>query len=93
ESLSSTQYRMPCLGSIPVVGWLFKSMGKSNDETNLFVFLTPHVVHSVEDAKNVSEEKEEHMGDKIKEGKIKLYDGKKYPFLPKELTEEQPNKE
>lgn len=89
ESLSSTQYRMPCLGSIPVVGWLFKSLGKSNDETNLFVFLTPHVVHSVEDAKNVYEEKQNKMKDKIKEGKIKLYEGEKYPFAHPEIKEEQ----
>ncbi len=88
ESLSSTQYRMPCLGSIPVVGWLFKSMGKSNEETNLFVFLTPYVVHSVEDAKNVYDEKQKHIEDKIEEGKIKLYEGKKYPFAPPALKKE-----
>ncbi len=89
ESLSSTQYRMPCLGSIPVVGWLFKSMGKSNDETNLFVFLTPRVVHSAEEAKAVSGEKRDHIRDKVEAGKIKLYEGKQSPFYLEELKEER----
>ncbi len=80
ESLSSTQYKVPCLGSLPLVGWLFKSMGKSNEETNLFVFLTPHVVNGVEDAKNIYDKKQEHLEDKVKEGKIKLYDDKHDPF-------------
>ncbi len=80
ESLSSTQYRMPCMGSIPVVGWLFKSMGKANDETNLFVFLTPTVVHGAEDAQDVFKNKKKHMEDRIEEGKIKLYDEQIEPF-------------
>jgi len=88
ESLSSTQYRMPCLGSIPVVGWLFKSMGRANDETNLFVFLTPHVVHGSENAKEIYESKQEHMEDKVEEGKIKLYDEKRNPFAPEQLKRE-----
>jgi len=84
ESLSSTQYRVPCLGSIPFLGWLFKSMGKSNEETNLFVFLTPHVVHGVEDARKLYNTKQDHLKDKVKEGKIKLYDEAHNPFAPEE---------
>jgi len=85
ESLSSTEYKMPCLGSIPVIGWLFKSMGKGNQETNLFVFLTPHVVQGAEDAKTIYDSKKKHIEDKVEEGKIKLYDERRKPFKPEHL--------
>jgi general secretion pathway protein D len=85
ESLSSTKYKMPCLGSIPVIGWLFKSMGKGNEETNLFVFLTPHVVQGAEDARTIYDSKKQHIEDKVEEGKIKLYDERIKPFKPEHL--------
>ena len=85
ESLSSTEYKVPCLGSIPVIGWLFKSMGKGNEETNLFVFLTPHVVEGAEDARTIYDSKHQHIEDKVEEGKIKLYDERIKPFKPEHL--------
>ncbi len=36
--------KVPGLGHIPVLGELFKSRGFQNDETELVVFVTPHVV-------------------------------------------------
>jgi len=72
EALSSTNYRVPCLGSIPVVGWLFRSMGKAREETNLYIFLTPHVLEGSEEAKDMYDEKANHMK-ALEEGNIKLY--------------------
>jgi general secretion pathway protein D len=75
ESLSSTNYRVPCLGSIPVFGWLFRSMGKAREETNLYIFLTPHVLEGKEEAKEIYDEKTNKMKF-LEEGSIKLYDNK-----------------
>jgi general secretion pathway protein D len=69
---SSTEYKIPCLGDIPVAGWLFKTMGNQGTKTNLFVFLTPHVVNSPAEAKQIYLKKKETIK-KIKEGKIKMY--------------------
>jgi general secretion pathway protein D len=93
ESLSSTEYKVPCLGGLPGVGWLFKSMGKANDETNLFVFLTPHVVHSAQEAETIYKKKQKHIEDKIEAGKIKLYDEEEVPFKPEHLEPELPGKQ
>ena len=79
EALSSTNYRVPCLGSIPVVGWLFRSMGKAKEETNLYIFLTPHVLEGPEEAKDMFDGKSKQMN-KLEEGNIKLYNEK--PGLP-----------
>lgn len=91
KSLSTTKYEMPCIGSIPGLGWLFKSLGKGDEETNLFVFLTPHVVHGVEDAKSIYDSKQKQMEEKVEEGKIKLYDEEIEPFRPDLLKSEPSN--
>ena len=36
--------KVPVLGDIPVVGHLFKSTGRTNDKTELLIFITPKIV-------------------------------------------------
>ncbi len=76
DSFSNIQYKVPCLGDIPVLGWAFKSMSKSSEKTNLFVFLTPHVIKNPAEADKVYKKKKDQI-DKIKEGNIKMYKEKK----------------
>jgi len=72
DSFSKTEYKVPCLGDIPLLGWLFKSLYKGREKTNLFVFLTPHVIESPAEANEIYSKKKDQI-DKIKEGKIKMY--------------------
>ncbi len=74
QSLSSTEYRVPCLGSIPGLGWLFKSRADANDETNLFIFLTPQVLENDAEATALQQDKRD-LFEKETEGSIKLYSG------------------
>jgi type IV pilus assembly protein PilQ len=41
---SNTASRVPVLGSIPVVGALFRTTGRSNSKTELLIFITPRIV-------------------------------------------------
>jgi general secretion pathway protein D len=72
ESLSKTEYRVPCLGSIPGLGWLFKSMANANEQTNLFVFLTPQVMAAPEEAAEFYEDQKDKLRH-VPEKSIKLY--------------------
>jgi general secretion pathway protein D len=36
--------KMPILGDIPLIGWLFKNKSVDKTKTNLLVFITPHIV-------------------------------------------------
>ncbi len=72
DSFANLEYKVPCLGDIPVLGWAFKSMSKSSEKTNLFVFLTPHVIKNSGEADKVYKKKKDQI-DKIKEGNIKMY--------------------
>ena len=38
--------KVPLLGDIPIIGWLFKNKSKSTDKVNLLFFLTPKIMSS-----------------------------------------------
>jgi len=46
QDTSSGEYKVPLLGDIPLIGWLFKSRADSQQKTNLFIFITPHIVET-----------------------------------------------
>jgi len=73
ESLEKSRYQVPCLGGIPGLGWAFKKISKKNDRTNLFIFLTPHIIETPEEAKKVYEEKRGSFYG-LKGGEVKLYE-------------------
>ena len=47
----------PWLGEIPVLGWLFKQKKKTNVKSNLYIFITPHIINSFEEASKLAREK------------------------------------
>lgn len=61
DSFSKTEYRVPCLGDIPVAGWLFRSMAREGEKTNLFIFLTPHVIKNPAEARRIYDRKKEQF--------------------------------
>ncbi|SFU95759.1 type IV pilus secretin PilQ family protein [Pseudoduganella namucuonensis] len=40
----STVSKVPLLGDVPVLGYLFRNTGRTNDKTELLVFITPKIV-------------------------------------------------
>ena len=78
ESIEEGTYQAPCLGSIPGLGWLFKSRYNSRNKTNLFIFLTPRIIETPRDAKAIYNQKKNLIEQlEIKGGVIKLYKDKK----------------
>jgi general secretion pathway protein D len=82
KNLNEDTRQVPYLGSIPVLGWLFKSFSSGEDKTNLFIFLTPHIVENPDEAQEVYQQKKNEI-DKVEEGVIKMY--KEKQVLPPEL--------
>lgn len=56
-----TDKKVPLLGDIPLLGNLFRSTSKSTGQTELMVFLTPHIVRSNEDAQQIREQQTKEM--------------------------------
>jgi type II secretory pathway component GspD/PulD (secretin) len=52
--------KIPILGSLPLIGGLFRSSGKTQIQSNLVVFITPHVVRDNEGSVDVEKEIEEY---------------------------------
>ena len=78
QTMDQGEVKVPFLGDIPILGWLFRSTSSKKGRTNLFIFLTPHIVDNPAQAAAVSREKQEHM-DAAEGGVIKMYgdrDGK-----------------
>lgn len=55
DDITESESRVPFLGSIPILGNLFKSRSTSKSKTNLLVFLRPTVIRSKEHAQDVTE--------------------------------------
>ena len=49
--------KVPLLGDIPVIGWIFKNRSQEKTKTNLLVFLTPHIVKEAEQLAQLSNDK------------------------------------
>ncbi len=52
-----TVNKVPILGDIPVIGWLFRNTTKKIQKTNLLLFLTPYIIKSPADFRRIFEEK------------------------------------
>ncbi len=68
SSKKDTEYKVPILGDIPLLGWFFKYKSNEEEKTNLLVFITPKVVTNPEKIKKITEEKEDFLK-KIQEEK------------------------
>jgi general secretion pathway protein D len=74
ETLSKTVYKVPCLGDIPGLSYLFKNISKGDEKTNLYVFLTPTVVKNPLEASELYKVKRKEI-DEVRQGDVKLYNG------------------
>lgn len=46
NTLNKTTTKVPVLGSIPLLGWLFRYQKTENERTDIIVFLTPRVINT-----------------------------------------------
>jgi len=72
DAFSASVNQVPCLGAIPLFGYLFKSHGDGTEKTNLYAFITPRVVKNTQEAKALYDKKRTEI-DTVREGAVKLY--------------------
>jgi general secretion pathway protein D len=53
---NETVNKIPILGDIPLLGWLFKTKSTERNKTNLIILLTPRIIKSARDMAEVSEQ-------------------------------------
>ncbi len=79
--------KVPLLGDIPVVGFLFRRTTYTTKKVNLMVFLTPHVLNQRSDADRVSNFK---RGQQIKESRRTFNGTKLWPEKLSPPADRQP---
>ena len=59
---TESEYKVPLLGDIPGLGWLFKTHSTTSKKTNMFIFVTPRIIKSPTDIARVTRNKEAESG-------------------------------
>ena len=72
NTLTQTDNKIPILGDIPLLGNLFRSHSKTAGQTELMVFLTPHIVHLNKDAQKLREDQSKQLSPQSQESLKKL---------------------
>jgi general secretion pathway protein D len=70
DNMTLSENKIPFLGDIPLLGWLFKFQSRHPVKTNLLIFLTPYIVKEPEDLAAISSQKTEQMGAFLEENKV-----------------------
>jgi general secretion pathway protein D len=61
DNRNENETKIPGLGDIPLLNWLFKTQSTANQKTNLFVFLTPRVVKNPVEADRLMSDKRQEQ--------------------------------
>jgi general secretion pathway protein D len=70
DNVTSTESKVPFLGDIPILGWLFKSKTTSIDKTNLMIFITPYIIKNEGEAGDLTRQKNDALEEFRKEYRI-----------------------
>jgi general secretion pathway protein D len=70
DNATSSESKVPFLGDIPILGWLFKTKTSTIDKTNLMIFITPYIIKNEGEATDLTTRKNEKLEDFRKEYRI-----------------------
>ncbi len=65
DKVDDQETKVPILGDIPILGWLFKSRTTQMQKTNMLIFLTPHIVRKYEKVRALLDKKLKERDDWI----------------------------
>ena len=57
DNVTSNTSKVPLLGDIPLLGWLFKTQTTSIEKTNLMIFITPYIIKNETDVAELTKKK------------------------------------
>jgi general secretion pathway protein D len=85
-----TENKVPFLGDIPFLGWLFKYQTKMLDKTNLMIFLTPHILREPVQFTAMEEEKVRQIDEFIEKNKFDSSEKPREDFLKRNADSPRP---
>ena len=61
ENDEETVTKMPVLGDIPLLGWIFKTKNTTKNKTNLIIFLNPHIIKESSRLAEITKDKDKEF--------------------------------
>lgn len=81
DNVTSSTMKVPLLGDIPILGWLFKYKTRKVEKTNLMIFITPHIIKTAEESAELTRQKEDILNDFRKEYHIEKKSDRPHTML------------
>jgi general secretion pathway protein D len=72
DTTTDSETKVPVLGDIPILGWLFRDTSETTTKTNLYIFITPRGIENPAEAQSVMQDKKGQM-DSIRGGSFKIH--------------------
>ena len=70
---TEAEWKIPLLGDIPILGWLFKTHTTTHRKTNMFIFITPRIIKNPADIARVTMTKKDQLDDVMPQVKEELH--------------------
>ena len=64
--------KVPCLGSVPLLGWAFKTRSQSADKMNLLILISPTIIRTAEQLKTLTEKKRKEIDESVGDSPLNL---------------------
>ena len=61
DQVSKGEYKVPLLGDIPVLGWLFRYETRKSSKTNLMIFIRPSVLRTAKASQSLTQDRYQSM--------------------------------
>ena len=65
DESSDTTKKVPCVGNVPILGWMFKNFAGSSAKTNLLIFISPQIIRSAEDLEKATSKKKKESEENL----------------------------
>jgi general secretion pathway protein D len=91
DDVQEVEQRVPILGSIPLLGWLFRYNRSTHNKTNLMVFLRPTILRDSEANNRITFNKYDYMRRMQQDSRdqgITLLPNDQAPVLPENMSAE-----
>ena len=85
DHMQQNEQRVPGIGKVPGLGWLFRARKSEHDKSNLMVFIRPTILHNEADARFKTGEKYSYIQEiqrQMAASPVKLLKDEKQPLLP-----------
>ena len=65
DESSEVTKKVPCVGNIPILGWMFKNLSGTQTKTNLLIFISPQIVRTAEDLEKATAKKKKESEENL----------------------------